>query len=218
MFTGLVQDVGRVVEMVRRDSGARLIVACAGWGERTRPGDSIAVQGCCLTHAPPPEGSAPPDEDLLVFDVIAETLRKTTLGELMVGGRVNLEACLTPSTPIGGHFVQGHVDGLATVQRIEASDAEHRLTLGVDDELIRYIVPTGSVALDGVSLTVASVDPAAQRFDVALIPTTLRETTLGELREGDAVNFEGDVLVKSAIHYLRHFADGPRAHTLPPSP
>ncbi len=201
MFTGIVQTIGTVSALLRRDSGIRLAIDPHDWSYMPTPGDSIAVAGVCLTHAPDADHARP-----LIFDIINETLSKTTLGRLAVGSRVNLESSLTPSTPIAGHFVQGHVDGLATVAAIEATPRDHRITLEAPDSLLSYIAPTGSIAIDGVSLTVAFVDPAAHRFTVALIPTTLQNTTLGDLKVGDHVNIETDMLVRAAVHYIKSYA------------
>lgn len=205
MFTGLVQAVGTVVRLDEVGHGRRLVIDPGGWSYAPKEGDSISVSGCCLTHAP---AAGEEGTGMLAFDVVAETLRKTSLGSLGPGARVNLEPCLTPSDPIGGHFVQGHVDGLARVVEIHRAGGEHRVTLEVDETLMQWIVPTGSVALDGVSLTVASVEGERERFAVALIPTTLRRTTLGELAEGGVVNVEGDVLVKAAVSWLVRYGPG----------
>jgi riboflavin synthase alpha subunit len=201
MFTGLIQAVGQVSSRASSEAGARLLISPGDWPHQPRPGDSIAVNGCCLTHAP--QNAEGPR--VLAFDVVPQTLARTTLGELRPGDVVNLESCLTPSSPIGGHFVQGHIDGVADVQDLATCDG-YRLTIRTEASLIRYIVPTGSIAVDGVSLTVAGVDPGACTFAVALIPTTLQHTTLGRRRAGDRVNIEVDVLVKAAVHYLENFS------------
>lgn len=194
MFTGLIQAVGRIKHVEPADTGARLIVDADGWDHRPAPGDSIAVSGCCLTHAPGNDASE------LAFDVVHETLRKTKLGSLGVGDRVNLEPCLRPTDRIGGHFVLGHVDTPGKVVAIETDGGEHNLTIEVPADFVVYLPPTGSIAVDGVALTLAHVDPAAYRFTVALIPTTLEATTLGDLTPGDTVNLEADILVKSLLH------------------
>lgn len=199
MFTGLVQAVGRVTSLEPTPTGARLTITRLGWENPAQPGDSIAVNGCCLTYAPYP-GDGPHD---LGFDLVPQTLQLTTLGGLKAGGRVNLEPSLTPSSAMGGHFVQGHVDGTGLVTRIEKSGGQHRVTLQLDVSLIRYIIPQGSVAVDGVSLTVAGLDLAACSFEVALIPTTLEHTTLADLIPGAHVNIEADMLVKAVVHTLK---------------
>ncbi len=206
VFTGLIQAVGRILTIEPRPSGLRLVVDPQGWDHRPSPGDSIAVNGCCLTVAEPPgpasasgDGSAT-GQLALAFDVVAETLSKTTLGSLRTGGRVNLEHAVRADTLMGGHFVQGHVDGVARVARVQADASDWRVALIPPAGLLDVIVPKGSVTLEGVSLTVAELIDGG--FEVALIPTTLRLTTLGDLRVGDGVNIEADMLAKAVVHFL----------------
>ncbi len=207
MFTGLIQAVGRVASATPSPSGSRLMIDADGWHYRPAPGDSIAVNGCCLTHAPQNDkGKNGDNPHFLCFDVVQQTLRMTTLGQLKPGERVNLESCLTPSSPIGGHFVQGHVDGVGEVAAVSDRGGEYRLAVCTDEKLIRHIIPQGSIALSGVSLTVAAVDAARHTLDVALIPTTLQLTNLGDLQPGDRVNLEADILAKTIVHYLEHFS------------
>lgn len=206
MFTGLVQAVGEVVSVEPREpagSGVRLVVRTRGWPHRPVPGDSICVSGCCLTLA----GAAVVrgDEVTMGFDVILESLAKTKLGSLIAGSRVNIESSCTPTTLLGGHVVQGHVEGLATVERVE-TDPAWVVTLKPPAHLMPCITPKGSVTIDGVSLTVASVDPKGGAFSVALIPTTLEQTTLGRTGAGDLCNLETDILARTVVHYLRHYA------------
>jgi len=203
MFTGIVQTMGRVEAATKNAFGVRLIVAPGddeAWAAQPFPpeGDSIAVNGCCLTHAPKPGDAL----GQLAFDVIAETLDKTNLGRLSAGDAVNLERSLTASTPIAGHFVQGHVDGVGAVRDIRAAEAEHVVTIAPPAALMPYIVPKGSVAVNGVSLTIASVDTSSNAFTVALIPTTLAITTLGAAKVGDAVNLEADMIAKTVVNWL----------------
>ncbi len=198
MFTGIIQAVGRIQTRQVHSQGVRLLIDSRGWDPGAAPGDSICVQGCCLTFAP---GDADP-AGLLGFDVVPETLSRTSLGRLEVGHRVNLEASLTPSTPMGGHFVQGHVEGLGKVIAVDQSDG-YRLRVQLDAELTSCVIPKGSIAIEGVSLTVASVEPKSNQFDVALIPTTLAHTTLGELKAGDPVNLETDMLVRAVVHVMQ---------------
>lgn len=197
MFTGLVQAVGSVAEVRGTRTGNRLVVDVGAWMHRPAEGDSISVSGVCLTVA----GL---DGPRAAFDVVPETLGKTTLGRLKSGDRVNLEHCVTPTTLMGGHFVQGHVDGIGAVRAI-ASEGEWRVTLAIPADLMPYIAPKGSIALDGVSLTVADIDAAGRSIDVALIPTTLDRTTLGAWKVGSVVNVEADMLAKSVVHYIRQF-------------
>jgi len=206
MFTGLVQAVGRVLSLEDRDAGVRLLVDAGGWAYEPDPGASICISGCCLTHAPAEGDPA----GTLGFDVVAQTLRKTTLGRLETGAGVNLEASLRPCDPIGGHFVQGHVDGLGTVRQVTDEAGDRRLSIDVPrvPTFADYLVPTGSIAVDGVSLTLASVADDGGTFTVALIPTTLERTTLGNLGAGDPVNLEADVLAKAVATCLRRHGGG----------
>lgn len=200
MFTGLIQTMGMIRERLDKPGSSRLVVDVGDWQVQPRVGDSIAVNGCCLTVA----DTGP--QNLLHFDVVPQTLARTTLGKVHPGRRVNLEAAATPQTLLGGHIVQGHVDGLGRITRVVRA-GEHRIFVQCEPELMQYMTPRGSVALDGVSLTLAEVDPKTDTFQIALIPTTLKGTTLGELDEGDSVNIEADALAKTIVHWLRHYAD-----------
>lgn len=195
MFTGLVQAVGLVRSVSGSRAGRRILVDTGRWGHRPAPGDSISVSGCCLTVA------AKPRSGRLAFDVIPQTLSLTTLGMLKPGSRVNLEHSVTPTTLMGGHFVQGHVDGAGRVTRV-SKDGGWRVRVGPPANLMPFLTPQGSVCIDGVSLTIAAVHRANVEIDVALIPTTLKHTTLGALAEGDAVNIEADVLAKLVFQFL----------------
>ena len=210
MFTGIVSGRGVVKSVEPNYFGVRLTVDPAGWAYKPTHGDSIANNGVCLTHAPAPgtgSGSGDTEGDL-VFDVIRQTLETTNLGELGVGDAVNLESSVTADTPMAGHFVQGHVDGTGEVTAIKKGSDEVRLTIGVSAEQMRLMVPKGSVAIDGVSLTIAEVDAGAGTFTVALIPTTLDLTNLGDRREGDRVNLESDMIVRSIVHVLETMGEG----------
>ncbi len=156
-------------------------------------GASLCVSGVCLTVADV-------GADDLAFDVIKETLDKTTLGTKRVGDRVNLERSLRASDRLDGHFVQGHIDGQAAVDRIQASPLEHILWLRPDPSLTPYVIPKGSVSIDGVSLTIAALADGV--FSVALIPTTLEQTTLSLLSAGDPVNIETDIITRTIVHHL----------------
>jgi riboflavin synthase len=197
MFTGLIQHVGRVRALVNRAAGASLSIDPAGWSHAPEPGESIAINGCCLTLAAAPEFAG----GLLSFDVVHQTLRNTTLGGLATGDRVNLEHAATPSTLLGGHIVQGHIDGVGVVAAAESGRDEHRLRITPPPDLMEFMVDRGSIAVDGVSLTIAAV--AADSFEVALIPTTLDMTTLSALGEGSRVNLEVDCLAKLVVSWLK---------------
>lgn len=198
MFTGLIQAVGVVQEVKTTPAGKRLLIKASDWDHQPALGDSISISGCCLTLAQMDDSSG-----LLAFDVVAETLGKTTLGTFEPGSQVNLEPSLTLQSPIGGHIVQGHVDGVARVTQIDSHPDDRRLRIEPPTELLPFIIPKGSVTLDGVSLTIAKV--FAPSFEVALIPTTLERTTLSELQEGAVVNIETDAMAKTVVHYMQNF-------------
>ncbi len=191
MFTGLVQAVGRVHTMEPQGFGLRLVIDTAGWAHVPTLGDSICVGGVCLTVAVEVKHGQP-----LAFDVVHETLTKTTLGRLRAGDRVNLEHAVSASTLMGGHFVQGHVDGVGTVTAVQA-EGDWRLSIAAPPALMPMMISKGSVCVEGVSLTLAEVGPA--QITIALIPTTLDKTTLGALKPGDGVNLEADMLVKAVV-------------------
>ncbi|HEY3967235.1 MAG TPA: riboflavin synthase [Planctomycetaceae bacterium] len=188
MFTGLVEGQGTIAELVVEGAGTRLVVAPpAALLVGTAIGDSVAINGCCLTvvHAA---------TDRWAFQAGPETLSRTSLGELRPGDRVNLERALPVTARLGGHFVQGHVDGCATVDRIAPDGPWITIWFRVPQPLTRQMVSKGSITVDGVSLTL--VDVEADRFSVALIPHTLEITSLGVRRIGDRVNIETDILAK----------------------
>lgn len=206
MFTGIVQCKGRLVSSDPTDAGRRLTVereddwhAASHGGYLPAPGDSICVSGACLTVVTA-------GAKQMAFDVIPETLAKTTLGGLNPGDTVNLEPAVTPSQPLGGHFMQGHVDGVGEVTAVTEDDDGWRITIAPPAELSPYIIPKGSIAIEGVSLTLAAVRDDA--FEIALIPTTLDVTTLGRLQPGDRVNLEADILAKTVAHTLHHERGG----------
>ena len=198
MFTGIIEKTVRVIGVADGPRFRRLTVASNS--DDVRDGESIAVNGVCLTVAERPPGE-------IGFDVIAETLGRTNLGLLSRGDAVHVERSLRVGDRIDGHFVQGHVDGPARLIRQVSDEKEWRLVLETTSELARYIIPKGSVTLDGVSLTVAHV--AGTVFEVALIPTTLRLTELGRRPAGWPYNLEADILSKTVVAYLERQA--PRA-------
>jgi riboflavin synthase len=189
MFTGIVEGTGTVAALAAAadGSGARLEVAAPWLAGELRLGESVAVNGCCVTVAEPTAAG-------FAADLVAETLRRTALGGLSAGARVNLERPMTLGGRLGGHLVQGHVDGVAEVlERRPVGDGEE-VRIQLPPDLERYVVEKGSIAVDGVSLTVAGVGPGW--FAVALVPHTLEVTTLGDRRPGDPVQLEVDVVAK----------------------
>ncbi len=186
MFTGLVADLGTVAAVDATDDGVRLRVATALAGDLA-DGDSIAVNGVCLT-------AVGADEDGFGADVMRETLRRSSLAEVRPGARVNLELPLRADERLGGHVVQGHVDGLGAIREVRDDGFARVVTIAADPALLRYVVEKGSIAVDGVSLTVSAVDD--ETFAVSLIPETLERTTLGAAGHGAPVNLEVDILAK----------------------
>jgi riboflavin synthase len=191
MFTGIVQQTVRVVGAVPGPKFRRLTLA-ADWSD-VKDGESIAVNGVCLSVAEKSPG-------VLGFDVVKETLDRTNLGQLQIGDEVHVERSLRVGDRIDGHFVQGHVDGVALLVNQIADKEEWRLTLEPPRDLVKFVAPKGSVTIDGVSLTVASVSSGT--FDVALIPTTVNLTTLARRPIGWRFNFEADVLSKTIVSWL----------------
>ena len=194
MFTGIVEELGTVAELEQQSDAVRLTVRAATVLADAEPGDSIAVNGCCLTVSERTEHS-------FTADVMAETLAKTGLGALGTGDRVNLERAVTAGTRLGGHLVQGHVDAVAHVVRRDPGEHWDVVTVSLPDQLAPYLVDKGSITVDGVSLTVVEVGNDA--FTVSLIPETLRRTTLGFREPGDAVNLEVDVIGKYVARQLQ---------------
>jgi riboflavin synthase len=186
VFTGLVQDLGKVTVVDATDDGVRLSVRTKLAGE-IGEGDSVAVNGVCLTATAIADGE-------FRADVMHETLRRSSLGEATAGSDVNLELSLRAADRMGGHIVQGHVDGLASVRDVREDGFSRVVTFAAPPELLRYVVEKGSIAVNGVSLTVAGV--GEDWFSVALIPETLERTTLGNAVPGTPVNLEVDVVAK----------------------
>lgn len=209
MFTGLIQAMGEVLEFGPAPAGARLLVCPGAWAHAAQPGESIAVSGVCLTHAPGPGSTG----GSLAFDVVPETLARTTLGRLIRGARVNLEHSARADTLLGGHIVQGHVDGVGDVVGVERAGGQWRVRIAPPVELMPCIVEKGSIAVEGVSLTLAAVGPGW--FEVALIPETLARTTLGALDRGAAVNIETDIIARTVVSYLERFGAGELGRSVP---
>jgi len=187
VFTGIVREVGQVASIIGVDGSVRLEIDAAETAATSAIGDSVAVNGCCLTAIAAGDGR-------IAFDAVPETLARTSLGLLAVGAPVNIEPSLRAGEPLGGHFVQGHVDGVGVVRSVEDEGQGRRVWIDAALEILRYAVEKGSIAVEGASLTVAALDDAG--FAVALIPHTLSVTTLGELAPGRPVNLEVDVLAK----------------------
>jgi riboflavin synthase alpha subunit len=187
MFTGIVRELGRLDTLEGGSAGVRLHVSAPGTAAVTSVGDSVALNGVCLTVTAVADG-------VLSFDAVPETLARTSLGHLTSGQALNVEPALRAGDPLGGHIVQGHVDGIGCVRTIAPEGEGVRVDIEAPAELMRYCVEKGSIAVDGVSLTIATI--GERSFTVALIPHTLSATTLGDLRPGDEVNLEVDVLAK----------------------
>ena len=187
MFTGIVEELGVVEAVVDQGDAVRLTVRGPHVMVDAGLGDSISVNGCCLTVAER-------DQETFTADVMRETLEKTSLGDLGPGDRVNLERAVTPQTRLGGHIVQGHVDGTGEILSRTPSEHWEVVEVGLPGDIARYLVAKGSITVDGISLTVVDVHPAS--FTVLLIPETLSRTTLGFRKPGDRVNLEVDVIAK----------------------
>jgi len=187
VFTGIVRERGRVVSVDGGGDGLRLEIEAPATAGRAAIGDSVSISGCCLTVVQVQDGR-------VGFDAVPETLSRSTLGDLRTGADVNLEPALRVGEALGGHYVQGHVDGLGRVRSVQPEGNGARVWVEAPEEVLRYCVEKGSITVDGVSLTVAAI--ADDAFAVALVPHTLEATTLGSLGAGDRVNLEVDVLAK----------------------
>jgi riboflavin synthase len=203
MFTGIVEVVGTVTGVEPREDRTTLEIEALAIACDLAIGDSVAVNGGCLTVAGRDAGR-------VRFEAVRETLERTSLGELRVGSRVNLERALRAGGRLDGHIVQGHVDGTGRVRRLERDGDDVRLFVDCEPEIAELLVEKGSVAVDGVSLTVVGATEVG--FDVALIPHTLVATTLGERQPGDRVNLEADVLGKYVKRYLERILPGSDEH------
>jgi riboflavin synthase len=194
VFTGIVRELGRVVDAVGDEGGLRLGVHAPATAEALRLGDSVSIDGACLTATEVADG-------VVAFHAVPETLRRTALRRLGEGAVVNVEPALRAGEPLGGHYVQGHVDAVGRVRAVEPEGEGVRMWIEAPGDVLRYCVEKGSVAVAGVSLTVAEVSDDA--FAVALVPHTLSATTLGTLEPGDEVNLEADVLAKYVERLVR---------------
>jgi riboflavin synthase len=187
VFTGIVREVGRVAEAEGGQAGVRLVVEAPGTAPGVELGGSVAIDGVCLTVEDVTDNA-------MTFQAVPETLRRTSLGRVGAGDEVNVEPALRAGEPLGGHIVQGHVDGVGRVQSVEAEGEGLRVVVEAPPGILRYCVEKGSITVDGVSLTVAELYDDS--FGVALVPHTLEATTLGSLAPGREVNLEVDVLAK----------------------
>ena len=194
MFTGIIEEIG-IVQSVHRDQDiVRILIQSSKIVRECHAGDSIAVNGICLTV------TVQPDSKLLSFDAVPETASRTRILHWKAGTRVNLEQAVTPQTHMGGHFVQGHVDTIARIMRITTTANGREFWFQVDEESMRFIVPKGSIAIDGVSLTIAEV--RGNTFRVALIPFTLEHTIFNTYTVGSEVNIETDILGRYVEQFL----------------
>ncbi|HTK25641.1 MAG TPA: riboflavin synthase [Pyrinomonadaceae bacterium] len=207
MFTGIVEELGTIASLETHAGGAKIKIACNIVTQDGNDGDSIAVNGVCLTAL----GIMP---NSFTADVSQETLDRSTLGQLKVGSRVNLERAVMPSTRLGGHIVQGHVDARGTFLSAEESGGFWTVRIGYPKEIGQYLVYKGSVAVEGISLTIAKLD--ADSFEIAIIPKTWELTDLSSLHPGDAVNLEADVIAKYVERIMTYgkMNDGVTADTL----
>lgn len=198
MFTGLVEEVG-AVESIRKAAVNKLEISCQTISSSVALGDSVAVNGVCLTVTSVKTG-------VIGFEFVQETLQRSTLADLSIGDPVNLETSLKAGKPLGGHFVLGHVDGVGTIRRIKTIGESREITVGAGPDVLRYVVEKGSIAVDGISLTIARFDDIS--FTIAVIPHTLSNTTLIGKKAGDNVNLEADILGK----YVERLLPGNRSN------
>jgi riboflavin synthase len=194
VFTGIIRELGRVAELNGSDDGVRLTLDAPATAALTAEGDSVALDGVCLTAVSVAGGR-------IAFDAVPETLKRTTLARLTEGDHVNVEPALRAGDPLGGHYVQGHVDAVGRVRSVDDEGDGARVWFDAPAGVLAYCVEKGSVTVDGVSLTVAALD--GDGFAVALVPHTLEVTTLGALEPGDTVNLEADVLAKYVERLVR---------------
>jgi len=199
MFTGLVEAIGKVLSLSQGHGGSRLTLDATALAGQSCVGDSVAIDGACLTVE---QASGP----RLAFDLSPETLSRTTLGGLAPGAWVNLERALKLSDRLGGHFVAGHVDGVGRIKAIQPSGEQWTFWFSVPHDLIALMFPKGSIAVDGISLTI--VDLTADSFSVAVVPHTFESTTLGRKGAGDAVNIETDMLAKMVFRAIGRLPEG----------
>ena len=201
MFTGLIQAVGQVSSIERQESSARLEISSKEIASEIAQGDSVSVNGVCLTVVSF-------DESEFTVDVMVQTLNLTSTGSLKVGSAVNLELATRTADRLGGHIVQGHVDGVAEVVAISADSQWTRMDMSIPKELMKYVVAQGSICVEGVSLTVGELNDPADQISVWLIPETLANTNLSQKQVGTALNIEVDVLAKYVERLIARGQDG----------
>lgn len=194
MFTGIIEELGKVASIEPNEGGARMVISASVVTSDSREGDSISVNGVCLTALDITANS-------FAADLSAETLRRSTLGTLSAGSPVNLERAVTPVTRLGGHIVQGHVDGRGTFISAEKAGEYWTVRIGFPPELSQYLVYKGSICVEGISLTIAELGES--HFDIAIIPKTWEMTNLSSLKKGEAVNLEADVIAKYVERLVR---------------
>ncbi|MEW6109242.1 MAG: riboflavin synthase [Nitrospirota bacterium] len=205
MFTGLIVEMGEIASITKKSNGARLILRADKVASDARPGDSISINGTCLTVVEI-KGNE------LAFDLSDETLNATNLGQSRTGDRVNLEPSLRPDSKMGGHFVTGHIDGIGRIKSKYASGDVYKIIIGADAKIADFLVEKGSVAVDGISLTV--VDVLKDGFSIVIIPHTAKMTTIGFKGPGDIVNIEVDILGKYVSKFVKKQKDETFMHTL----
>ncbi len=203
MFTGLVECVGTVVHVEPLDNGVRLTLTAAALAESLRPGDSIAVDGACLTVT---EGN----EDSFSVDAVGTTLSRTTIGQYTPGRDVNLELAIRAGSPLGGHLVQGHIDAVGEVLAMSPAGDSWRLSIRLPREVLPYCIARGSLAVDGVSLTIAELSEDVA--ELAIIPYTLEQTNLGRLETSSMVNLEADLIGKYVARLLQRYQPDDQAN------
>lgn len=203
MFTGIIQEIGQIVDVTNVGGGRKITVYAPGSAVELKTGDSVAVNGVCLTVVSLREGT-------FSIEAVEETLKKTTLGKLRSRSRVNLELALKLGDRLGGHLVQGHVDGIGKIRSIVKKEFSSLYTIDIPASFSRYVIPVGSISVDGVSLTVASMD--GSHIIVSIIPHTLEKTTFSDLKEGSEVNLEFDLIGKYVESLLTNPA-GPGSNT-----
>jgi riboflavin synthase len=187
MFTGIIRERGLVANVAGGDEARRLRIEAPATASALSVGDSVSVDGCCLTATEVADGH-------FAVTAVPETISRTTLGGLASGDEVNLETATRAGEPLGGHYVQGHVDGVGQIESVQPEEEGSRMRISAPPELLHYCVEKGSIAVGGVSLTISALDDGA--FEVALVPHTLEQTTLGRAQPGDGVNLEVDILAK----------------------